>query len=112
MASRPQQRGVGAFFQPVRPAGVEDMENAREIEVARLSPNPFQPRTEFDPDKLRELATSISRRRVLQPLLGRPHPDDPALYQIAAGEPRNSPGSKRCRASWRTWTTTPWRRSR
>ncbi len=69
-------------------AGATEMENAREIEVARLTPNPFQPRTEFDPDKLRQLADSLSRRRVLQPLLGRPHPDDPALYQIAAGERR------------------------
>ncbi len=70
-------------------AGATEMENAREVEIARLTPNPFQPRTEFHPDKLRELANSISRRRrVLQPLLGRPHPDDPALYQIAAGERR------------------------
>jgi len=70
-------------------AGATEMENAREIEIARLTPNPFQPRTEFPPDKLRELANSITRRRrVLQPLLGRPHPDDPALYQIAAGERR------------------------
>jgi len=77
------------IFAAPQQAGATEMENAREIEVARLTPNPFQPRTEFDPDKLRELANSISRRRrVLQPLLGRPHPDDPALYQIAAGERR------------------------
>ncbi len=76
------------FAAPQLP-GATDLENAREIEVARLTPNPFQPRTEFNPDKLRELVNSISRRkRVLQPLLVRPYPDDPELYQIAAGERR------------------------
>ncbi len=75
------------FATPQLP-GAADLENAREIEVARLFPNPFQPRTEFDPDKLRDLANSISRRRVLQPLLVRPTPGDPETYQIAAGERR------------------------
>ncbi len=77
------------IFATPRQAGATELENAREIEVARLTPNPFQPRTEFDPDKLRELANSISRRRrVLQTLLVRPTPGDPETYQIAAGERR------------------------
>ncbi len=58
------------------------------VETARLSPNPFQPRTEFDPDKLTELARSVERHGVLQALLVRRAPDATDLYQIAIGERR------------------------
>ncbi len=39
------------------------------IEVDRIRPNPFQPRHEFDEDKLRALADSIRQYGVLQPLV-------------------------------------------
>ena len=72
------------------PEGVTDLADARQIPIARLSPNPFQPRSNegFDPSALDELAASIREHGVLQPLLVRQHPDDPELYQIAAGERR------------------------
>ncbi len=38
------------------------------VEVEKIVPNPFQPRREFDEDKLRELAESIRMYGVLQPL--------------------------------------------
>ena len=59
-----------------------------QVDTARLSPNPFQPRTEFDPDKLTELARSVERHGVLQALLVRRAPDATDLYQIAIGERR------------------------
>jgi len=59
-----------------------------QVETACLVPNPFQPRTEFDSDKLTELARSVERHGVLQALLVRHAPDDAALYQIAIGERR------------------------
>jgi len=92
MASRPQQRGVGAFFQAMQPTGVEDLEGAQLIDITRLAPNPFQPRKEFDGDKLRELTLSIKQVGVLQPLLVRHAPDDEGSYQIAAGERRYRAG--------------------
>jgi len=92
MASRPQQRGVGAFFQAMQPTGVEDLEGAQLIDITRLAPNPFQPRKEFDEDKLRELTLSIKQAGVLQPLLVRQAPDDEGRYQIAAGERRYRAG--------------------
>ncbi|MDQ2831898.1 MAG: ParB/RepB/Spo0J family partition protein, partial [Chloroflexota bacterium] len=92
MASRPQQRGVGAFFQALQPTGVEDLEGAQLIDITRLAPNPFQPRKEFDGDKLRELTLSIKQVGVLQPLLVRHAPDDEGSYQIAAGERRYRAG--------------------
>jgi ParB family transcriptional regulator, chromosome partitioning protein len=38
------------------------------IEVARITPNPFQPRTEFHPDSLKELAQSIIENGLVQPV--------------------------------------------
>src|SRR5947209_10411732 len=57
----------------------------REIEIARIRPNPNQPRMQFDEEALDELAESIRERGVLQPILLRPDGDD---YQIVAGERR------------------------
>lgn len=39
------------------------------IEVEKVKPNPFQPRHEFDQDRLRDLAESIRMYGVLQPLV-------------------------------------------
>jgi ParB family chromosome partitioning protein len=55
------------------------------IEVARIRPNPAQPRKRFDDDSLAELAASIARHGVLQPILVRALDSG---YQIIAGERR------------------------
>ena len=57
----------------------------REIDIARIRPNPNQPRVQFDEAALDELADSIRERGVLQPILLRPEGDD---YLIIAGERR------------------------
>lgn len=57
----------------------------REIEVARIRPNPQQPRIQFDEQTLDELAQSIRERGVLQPILLRADGDN---YMIVAGERR------------------------
>ena len=56
-----------------------------EIEISRIRPNPNQPRVHFDETALDELAESIGRSGVLQPILLRPDGDG---YQIIAGERR------------------------
>jgi ParB family chromosome partitioning protein len=56
-----------------------------EIEIGRIQPNPTQPRIHFDDAAIQELADSISRSGVLQPILLRPHGDG---FQIIAGERR------------------------
>jgi ParB family chromosome partitioning protein len=68
-----------ASEQPVSRGGV------REIDVARIRPNPNQPRVQFDEEALDELADSIRERGVLQPILLRP---DGENYLIIAGERR------------------------
>jgi ParB family chromosome partitioning protein len=60
----------------------------RTIPIDRIRPNPDQPRRSFDEKELNELAASIRERGVIQPLLLRPQPGNPAEFQIVAGERR------------------------
>ena len=55
------------------------------VPLSRIERNPAQPRTQFDPETIRELADSIRERGVLQPVLLRPVGD---RYQLVAGERR------------------------
>ena len=59
--------------------------NIREIEIGRIRANPEQPRVQFTEESIDELADSIARRGVLQPILLRPHGDG---FEIVAGERR------------------------
>ncbi len=86
--SRPLGGGLGSVIRSQLPPGVEALANARTIDIARLSPNPFQPRRTFDPHALAELAASIRADGVLQPLLVRADPAREGYYQIGAGERR------------------------
>jgi len=64
------------------------------IEVEKVVPNPYQPRREFDPNKLKELAESIRMYGVLQPLvvtrreIMREHGAFSTEYELIAGERR------------------------
>jgi ParB family chromosome partitioning protein len=60
----------------------------KHIPLQNLVPNPFQPRRIFDKESLAELATSIKENGLLQPILVRPDPEKPGIYQIIAGERR------------------------
>ncbi len=82
-------RGLGALIPPGVPSALAP--GIREIEVARIAPNPRQPRHKMDPDALRELATSIKEHGLIQPLIVTPAPDSTDLaprYQLIAGERR------------------------
>jgi ParB family chromosome partitioning protein len=57
-----------------------------EIPLVRLDPNPQQPRHHFDDEAIEELAASIRRHGVLQPLLV--SEDGPDHYLIVTGERR------------------------
>lgn len=58
----------------------------QEISLSEIAPNPFQPRTRFDDESLKELADSIRSTGVLQPVLVRRV--GPRDYQLIAGERR------------------------
>ncbi len=57
-----------------------------EVPLESVSPNPDQPRTNFDEDAMKELAASIKKDGLLQPVLVRPI--GAGTYQIIAGERR------------------------
>lgn len=57
----------------------------REIPVADIRPNHYQPRKEFSPDELKELADSIRAAGLLQPIAVRRLKDG---YELVAGERR------------------------
>lgn len=57
----------------------------RRIPIDLIEPNPHQPRKDFDPDKLAELAASIRESGVLQPILLRKSGEK---YQLVVGERR------------------------
>lgn len=57
----------------------------KQLPLAKIHPNPNQPRRYFDPDALASLQTSIRDHGILEPLLVRPHPQG---YELVAGERR------------------------
>ena len=83
--------GLQALLGDARPPAAPSAEapasrgGVREIDIARIKPNPNQPRVQFDEEALDELADSIRERGVLQPILLRPEGED---YLIIAGERR------------------------
>lgn len=78
-------RGLEALIPPVAEASDERAGAPRQLPVADIGPNPFQPRTRFDDVALRELSASIKASGVLQPVLVRRHADG---FQLVAGERR------------------------
>lgn len=55
------------------------------LPIDRIDPNPVQPRTVFEADRLRELAESIKNAGVIQPLIVRQKAD---RFELVAGERR------------------------
>lgn len=56
-----------------------------ELELQDIQPNPLQPRIRFEPEKLEQLAASLSESGVLQPIVVRRNPQG---FEIVAGERR------------------------
>ncbi len=55
------------------------------IDLQKIDPCPYQHRRHFDEDKLRELAVSIQREGLIEPIVVRPKGD---RYEVIAGERR------------------------
>tara|TARA_R110000868_G_scaffold7354_19_gene40112 strand:- start:9484 stop:10617 length:1134 start_codon:yes stop_codon:yes gene_type:complete len=60
----------------------------RMVAIARLIPNPMQPRRHFDDEALKDLTRSIREQGILQPLIVRPTRSEPGNFEIVAGERR------------------------
>src|SRR5438309_6927811 len=78
-AARPAASPAAAAGEAASRGGVRD------IDIARIRPNPHQPRVQFDEEALDELAESIRERGVVQPILLRP---EGGAYMIIAGARR------------------------
>jgi len=57
-----------------------------QLDIDLISPNPEQPRTNFEPEKLRELSDSIREHGIIQPLVV--SRDEDGSYRLIAGERR------------------------
>ncbi len=66
-------------------ASLDQGRRLHDLAVADIEPNPHQPRTAFDPEKVDELAQSIREKGIIQPLSVRRFG---AGYQLIAGERR------------------------
>ncbi len=77
-------RGLGALIDDAEK--MQQSAGINEIEISSIEANPFQPRTKFDEEALKELATSIAEIGLIQPITIRKIADD--KYQIIAGERR------------------------
>ncbi|CAI2625862.1 ParB/RepB/Spo0J family partition protein [Apilactobacillus apinorum] len=63
-------------------------EDVLDLELSKLSPNPFQPRTHFDTEALKDLTRSIEKSGVFQPIIVRKKIGQNDKYEILAGERR------------------------
>ena len=82
--SRRLGRGLEALIGAAQP-GVTASPELQKIPVARIRPNPYQPRREFPPQELAELQASIEKSGLLQPVTVRKTGE---LYELVAGERR------------------------
>jgi ParB family chromosome partitioning protein len=84
-----KRTGLGRGLDALLPAGAPDDDQGRggllELSVTDIDANPHQPRTKFPDETLDELADSIRRLGVLQPLLVRPRQ---GRFELIAGERR------------------------
>jgi ParB family transcriptional regulator, chromosome partitioning protein len=84
--TRGMGRGLAALLTPSTTTGGADDRDLRQLPVELISPNPRQPRQDFDEEALLALAGSLGDRGVLQPVLVRPSTG--GTYELIAGERR------------------------
>ena len=94
MATDSKRHGLGRGLSALLGDESEDyatlarMRSPRTAGIDQLRPSRLQPRRSIREDDLADLARSIAEKGVLQPILVRRDPDDPAKLEIIAGERR------------------------
>ena len=81
-------RGLSALFGDEAPKTVVKDSETKRISISDLSRNPYQPRETFNEFKLDELANSIKKNGIIQPIAVRPKKSEAGKYEIVAGERR------------------------
>lgn len=78
-------RGLASLISSASEESSRGNDNTNELPISMIEPNPDQPRTDIDEERIAELSASIALHGVLMPILVRPVGDK---YQIIAGERR------------------------
>lgn len=91
----PKKKALGRGLDTLFPSAVkaisldapaaESSAGVKNISIASIKTNPYQPRRSFDDEKLAEMSASIKERGVLQPILVKQAAQG---YQLVAGERR------------------------
>ena len=82
-------RGLSALFGDEKPKEKpQEINKSNTVSISDLSRNPYQPRQHFSEEKLEELANSIKKNGVIQPVAVRQSKSDTSKYEIVAGERR------------------------
>ena len=82
-------RGLSALFGDAKPKDKpHDINKANSVLISDLNRNPYQPRQNFKEEKLEELANSIRKNGIIQPIAVRPSKKESGKYEIVAGERR------------------------
>ncbi|WP_122551439.1 ParB/RepB/Spo0J family partition protein [Lactiplantibacillus plantarum] len=79
-------RGIGALFADVNEPASE--EAVVDLDLKDIHANPYQPRRTFDQTALKELASSIEKSGVFQPIIVQQPDAELNKYEIIAGERR------------------------
>jgi ParB family transcriptional regulator, chromosome partitioning protein len=82
--AKPAPITISTALTPPAPA-LEGEERVQRVPLAQVQPCPFQPRKDFAPEALRELADSIREQGIVQPLIVREHNGH---LELIAGERR------------------------
>lgn len=82
-----QRKALGKGLSALIPDNIEqdELDKIKEIDINLISPNPNQPRKNFEKDKLEELSESIKRYGLIQPIIVK---KEDKIYTIIAGERR------------------------
>ena len=82
-------RGLSALFGDEKPKDKpQEIKQLNTVSISDLSRNPYQPRQHFSEEKLDELANSIKKNGIIQPIAVRPSKTSAGKYEIVAGERR------------------------
>src|SRR5204862_1963667 len=88
-ATKPPEPASASSPEPAAASALAPVPDAREhvqrVPLDRIRPCPFQPRKDFTPDALRELADSIREQGIVQPLIVR---ERGGHLELIAGERR------------------------
>ena len=86
MANKRLGKGLSALIPDISEEEDKNRnESISDVLVAEISPNPFQPREQFDEDSLEDLKNSIAEKGIIQPITVRKHG---VGYQLISGERR------------------------